>query len=98
MQKSRLCARGVRLAWHYTSKTLLGGPKKELALAKLMLCHFPEKLPPQPVSHRVADKGRGLSLSVRADLLGLLIAGTVTLATLAGATNEEGKLQLLSFR
>lgn len=88
----------MRLAWHYTSKTLLGGPKKELALAKLMLCHFPEKLPPQPVSHRVADKGRGLSLSVRADLLGLLIAGTVNLATLAGATNEEGKLLLLSIR
>lgn len=64
-KKSRLCAQGVRLAWHYTSKTLLGGPKKELALAKLMLCHFPEKLPPQPVSHRVADKGRGLSLLVR---------------------------------
>lgn len=98
MQKSRLCAQGVRLAWHYACKTLLGGPKDELALAKLMLCHFPEKLPSQPVSHRVADKGRGLSLSVSADLLVLLIAGTVNLATLAGATNKGGKLQLLSFR
>lgn len=30
MQKSRLCAQGVRLACHYTSKTPLGGPKKQL--------------------------------------------------------------------
>jgi len=51
MQKSRLGAQSVRLAWLYTSKSLLGGPKEGLALAKLMLCHFPEKLPPQPVSH-----------------------------------------------
>ncbi len=84
MQKSRLCAQGVRLACRYTSKTLLGGPKKELALAKLMLCHFPEKLPPQPVSHRVVSK-EGCPY---ADLLGLLIAGTVNLATLAGATSD----------
>lgn len=45
MQKSRLGAQGVRLALLYTSQTLLGGPKVGLALAKLMLCHFPEKLP-----------------------------------------------------
>lgn len=43
MQKSRLGAQSVRLAWLYTSKSLLGGRKEGLALAKLMLCHFPEK-------------------------------------------------------
>lgn len=84
MQKSRLCAQGVRLACHYTSKTLLGGPKKELALAKLMLS-FPRKAAATTCESPSCKEG-----CPYADLLGLLLAGTVNLATLAGATNDVG--------